>query len=239
MVIKNWGNLRKKLLTEWSIIDKLNKKMLRISYGEYMKREEKNQQTRRRILDSALAEFSEHGYEASSVNAICAVPNISKGIIYHYFNTKDELYLACIEECFALLTKYLKNTLKLTSENIQDQLEEYFIARLNFFNENYVYQRIFYEAILGSPFHLRKEIKNKKQEFELLNLQILERILEPVSLRPGITKEDVFKIFKQFQYIVNIECQYGDLSGRKFELHEKNCRKFMSILLYGIVKRCD
>lgn len=37
-----------------------------------MKREEKNQQTRRRIMDSALAEFAKQGYGASSVNSICA-----------------------------------------------------------------------------------------------------------------------------------------------------------------------
>ena len=62
-----------------------------------MKREEKNQQTRRRIMDSALAEFSKQGYGASSVNTICASQDISKGIIYHYFKSKDDLFLACIE----------------------------------------------------------------------------------------------------------------------------------------------
>ena len=51
--------------------------------GDFMKREEKNQLTRRRIMDSALAEFSKQGYGASSVNAICAAQDISKGIIYH------------------------------------------------------------------------------------------------------------------------------------------------------------
>ena len=53
-----------------------------------MKREAKNQQTRRRIMDSALAEFSRR---ASSVNTICGAQNLSKGIIYHYFETKDAL----------------------------------------------------------------------------------------------------------------------------------------------------
>ena len=63
-----------------------------------MKREEKNQQTRRRILDSALDEFSKQGYGASSINAVCATQDISKGIIYHYFKTKDDLFLSCVEE---------------------------------------------------------------------------------------------------------------------------------------------
>ena len=46
-----------------------------------MKRDEKNQQTRRRTLDRALSEFSEKGYGGSSVNTICAVQGISKGIV--------------------------------------------------------------------------------------------------------------------------------------------------------------
>lgn len=60
-------------------------------------------------MDSALAEFAVQGYGASSVNTICAAQGISKGIIYHYFKTKDDLYLACVEECFQLLTEHLQS----------------------------------------------------------------------------------------------------------------------------------
>ena len=90
-----------------------------------MKREEKNQQTRRKILDNALAEFSRRGYGASSVNTICAAKDISKGIIYHYFKTKDELYLACVEECFQRLTDHLRHALTITGQGtVEEQLEQ-------------------------------------------------------------------------------------------------------------------
>ena len=46
-----------------------------------MKREEKNQQTKHRIMESALKEFAEQGYGASSVNNICSCEGVSKGII--------------------------------------------------------------------------------------------------------------------------------------------------------------
>ena len=65
-----------------------------------MKREEKNQQTKHRIMESALKEFAEQGYGASSVNNICSCEGVSKGIIYHYFQTKDELYLASYDKCY-------------------------------------------------------------------------------------------------------------------------------------------
>ena len=40
-------------------------------------------------MDNAMEEFARQGYGASSVNAVCSAQGISKGIIYHYFKTKD------------------------------------------------------------------------------------------------------------------------------------------------------
>lgn len=202
-----------------------------------MKREEKNQQTRRRIMDSALEEFSKQGYGASSVNAICAVQNISKGIIYHYFNTKDELFLACVDECFTLLTRHLKDAVQMTPGKTQEQLEEYFTARSNFFRENPVYQRIFCEAVIAPPSHLQIKIQKCRQIFDALNTQILECLLEQISLRPQFTKQDVIETFRQFQDFINAKYQFSDLSEQEFETHEENCRKALNILLYGVVKQ--
>ncbi len=133
-----------------------------------MKREEKNQQTKRRIMDNALAEFAKQGYGASSVNTICAAQNISKGIIYHYFKTKDELYLACVDECFELLTKHLECCITLNQGSVEEQLEEYFTVRMAFFRKNPIYQPIFCEAVISPPAHLISEIHVRKQAFHVI-----------------------------------------------------------------------
>lgn len=202
-----------------------------------MKREEKNQQTKRRIMDSALNEFSKQGYGASSVNAICTDQNISKGIIYHYFNTKDDLYLACVEECFMRLTNYLKEMVQLKFDETHDRLTEYIKSRSNFFRENQVYQRIFCEDIVSTPAHLKAEIQKRKQIFDTLNTQILENLLEQISLCPQFTKEDVIETFRQFQDFMNAKDQVSELTNQEFEVHEEKCRRALNILLYGIVKR--
>ncbi len=206
-------------------------------WGDFMKREEKNQQTRRRIMDSALAEFSRQGYGASSVNTICAAQDISKGIIYHYFAAKDDLFLACVEECFVKLTEYLKQSICQSSQNPRSQLEEYFFARSNFFKENPVYQRIFCEATIAPPSHLKSEIQSIKHSFDSFNIQILEQILEPVSLRPQITKEEVIETFRQFQDFINARYSFSDLSEEEFKKLEKKRQKALDILLYGVVER--
>lgn len=202
-----------------------------------MKREEKNQQTKRRIMDGAVDEFSRRGYGLSSVNAICEAQNISKGIIYHYFDTKDDLYLACVEECFARLTEYLEKTAHLPEESTERQMENYFSARSGFFRENPVYQHIFCEAVLNPPAHLYREIQEKKKDFDALNTQVLENILKGIRLRPELTKEDVIETFQRFQDFINAGFQSERLSDQEFETHEEKCWKALNILLYGVVER--
>lgn len=201
-----------------------------------MKREEKNQQTKRRIMDSALAEFSKQGYGASSINTICAAQDISKGIVYHYFETKDALFLACVAECFQRLTEYIRENL-VKQGDAAFSLEEYFAARTRFFQAYPIYQRIFCEAVVSPPAHLSAEIQACKQEFDKLSIQSLERLLAPLSLRPGISKAEVVETFRQFQDFINIRYQVTDANGQEFEAHEENCRKALDILLYGIIAR--
>lgn len=197
-----------------------------------MKREEKNQQTKRRIMDGALSEFSEHGYSGGSINSICSEKGLSKGIIYHYFPSKDQLFLACVEECFQLLTDYIAKTMHTATGNVEKQLEEYFSARLSFFTKHPIYQRIFCEAVVTPPNHLKEDIGKCKKSFDALNLQILERILNPIKLRPEITRQEVIETFREFQDFFNMQNQ-----NEGFDTHEKRCRRVLQVLLYGVIDR--
>lgn len=204
-----------------------------------MKREEKNQKTRRKIMDSALTEFSNQGYGASSINTICASQKISKGIIYHYFETKDTLYLACVDECFRRLTEYIRDNFSYEDGSIENQLEKYFTLRTCFFQKYPVYRRIFCEALISPPIHLSSEIQKYKQDFDRFSVQILRHLLSSVSLRMDIAMEEVIEVFRQFQDFINIRYQMTDLNGNTFEMREENCLRALNILLYGVIQRKD
>ena len=202
-----------------------------------MKREEKNQQTRRRILESALAEFSEQGYGASSVNTISNGEGLSKGIIYHYFPTKDDLYLACVEECFQMLTGHLQSHTNMEGQTAEERLEQYFRVRLDFFEQNPQYQRIFCDAVIMPPAHLEASIQEKKAPFDRFNIDSLNRMLEPVSLRSDLSREDVVGTFRQYQDYINARYQMTGSEKIDIRGHEESCRRALRILLYGVVER--
>ena len=56
--------------------------------------------TRDRILAVALQEFSRHGLAGARIDAIAAESGLNKGMIYYHFGSKEELYVAALEESY-------------------------------------------------------------------------------------------------------------------------------------------
>ncbi|TWI02608.1 TetR family transcriptional regulator [Bradyrhizobium daqingense] len=57
--------------------------------------------TRQEILDIAFAEFAENGLSGGNTDAIAARANITKRLIFYYFNSKEELFTAVLEMAYA------------------------------------------------------------------------------------------------------------------------------------------
>lgn len=51
------------------------------------------------ILAAALEEFAERGYAGARMAAVAARAGVAKGLIYHYFPSKAELFLATVRAC--------------------------------------------------------------------------------------------------------------------------------------------
>ncbi|MFT3716654.1 MAG: TetR/AcrR family transcriptional regulator [Gordonia sp. (in: high G+C Gram-positive bacteria)] len=49
------------------------------------------------MLDAAVEEFSDTGYSDTSMDAIAARAEISKPMLYLYYGSKDELFMACVD----------------------------------------------------------------------------------------------------------------------------------------------
>lgn len=63
------------------------------------------------ILRAAFAEFAERGYERASTNTIIKQAGISKGLLFYYFNNKQELFntlvVLSVNNCIHRYQKYL------------------------------------------------------------------------------------------------------------------------------------
>lgn len=53
---------------------------------------------RREVLDAALRVFADAGFRRASLNAVSDEAGVTKGCLYHYFDSKEDLLLALMRE---------------------------------------------------------------------------------------------------------------------------------------------
>ena len=73
-----------------------------------MMQKERQERSREEIYPAALNEFGSLGYENVSMERICRQHGISKGMIYHNYSNKDELFLLCVERVFTDLKDHIE-----------------------------------------------------------------------------------------------------------------------------------
>lgn len=65
------------------------------------RRQRDPERTRQEILDVALAEFAANGYSGARVDEIAARTRTTKRMIYYYFTSKEQLYIAVLERAYS------------------------------------------------------------------------------------------------------------------------------------------
>jgi AcrR family transcriptional regulator len=59
------------------------------------------QQSKQRILEAAFELMAKNGYEATSIAGIAQKANISKGLLYNYYNSKEDLLQNMVQQAFS------------------------------------------------------------------------------------------------------------------------------------------
>lgn len=116
-----------------------------------MKRSEKTELTISKIMEAAMTEFDTNGYVGGSVNNICK-SGINKGLIYHNFKDKDDLYLKCLKKSCGMLVKLIDES------RCSSDLLRYMNVRMSFFkeypNEAHIFLKRYYSrrSIYGTRY---------------------------------------------------------------------------------------
>jgi TetR/AcrR family transcriptional regulator len=62
--------------------------------------------TKQRILDVATQQFSAKGYDGARIDDIMRLSKVSKNLIYHYFGSKEKLFIAVLELAYRGMHEY-------------------------------------------------------------------------------------------------------------------------------------
>lgn len=86
-----------------------------------------SEEKRQKILNVAIAEFSERGFESANVNSIAQKAGISVGSIYKYFENKENLFLTVIHFAVEKLKDVLKEIMQ-SGDDLETRIRKIIIA---------------------------------------------------------------------------------------------------------------
>ncbi|WP_069801255.1 TetR/AcrR family transcriptional regulator [Thermogemmatispora onikobensis] len=108
-----------------------------------MLHKQKRKTRRERLIEVGLDLFSRHSYDEVAIDDIAAVANISKGLLYYYFPTKHDFYLAVLRHSTSQL-------LELTEpDDSLEPLERLRVGLLAYFTFAEMYARTYVALLRG------------------------------------------------------------------------------------------
>lgn len=195
---------------------------------------------RERILETAIRAFGEHGYEGASTNQICAAAGISKGLLFHYFKSKENLFMAVLDRCGEELTQCLQREELSQRQTPLESLTLFYQKVVDFFSRHPNHYRIMVQLPQGHSEALDRFAQEKKEEFmNALSLGV-RLYLSRSAVRPGVDREIALEmitqlvIYLQNKYITGISQMEIPLE-EGLRLMQRELSAALDIISYGVL----
>lgn len=161
--------------------------------NEKMSRKERETQLRRNIIIEAAEKFFlNQGYDNTSMDEIAHASEFSKGTLYNYFNSKEDLYLAIAKKAYEILIELTKNFTQ-NEEPGMRQIKQIGYAYYEFTKKYPKYATVFHDIAIKIP-DIESKPKKEQSQFEKeylsmsyiyrdIFLSILEKAIKVGALR--------------------------------------------------------
>jgi TetR/AcrR family transcriptional regulator len=129
-----------------------------------------------RILDTAVEEFSSHGFRQASVNRMVQKLGIAKGSIFQYFGTKEGLFSVVFDHAVELVRRSLRQVKQDTAEtDFFERIRQSLIAGVLFIDRHPRVYKIYLKMVFQEDFPLRAEFL---QQVHLFSAEYLKPVVQ-------------------------------------------------------------
>jgi futalosine hydrolase len=139
-----------------------------------------------RIIQIAVEEFGNKGFDGASINAMVSRMKIAKGSIFQYFGDKKGLFLFVFNQSVEMVKKYLKSVRDQSlDEDLQFRLNKTLAAGISFINNHPLLYRLYMKVLFESKAPFRDEIIDSIRQH---SINYLKSLLENARLKNELNK---------------------------------------------------
>jgi AcrR family transcriptional regulator len=200
------------------------------------RRESYRESLRTDILDAARQLFIKNGYEATSIRGIATKVGASPGILYHYFQDKQDILAHLVREAFTVLESRL-TAIQTDDASIKDRLRRGLRAYIDFGLQNpHQYAMLWMkpETWEGSERVHLAFMEDGMRTFACL-LRISRDAIDAGILRPELTDE---RELAQALWVSIHGLVSAQIGARNFPFVERErlIERQLDVLMHGVLR---
>jgi TetR/AcrR family transcriptional regulator len=199
-----------------------------------------NPEKQDRILNSAIKEFAQKGYRTASTNEIVKEAEISKGLLFHYFNNKKDLFLFLYDHFMGMAMEEIHAKVEWTEKDIFIRYRQIAILKFELFNkypEMFNFIKSVYKE--DAP-EVKKEIEQKNKELLKNGYKDLFGDIDHTKFKEGLDVEKTLNIIfwsmEGFAYRQQDKALSGELDQKYLEDVLKEMDAYCEILRKSFYK---
>lgn len=170
--------------------------------GHRMLDPDKSESRRREVLHAAARVFSESGFHAATTDDIARAMGLSKGVIYYYFRSKEEIYLEVVSTAIRGAQERLESVLALglaPAETLREAIRTHLAYNLNEQEEGY-YAMLVINDVRSTGSEVREQVRALQGEYVRRFESILKRGVEAGVFEPRDTAVTTLNILQAVNY---------------------------------------
>lgn len=141
------------------------------------------------ILNAALKEFATKGFDEASTNAIAKESGISKGLMFHYVNSKKDLFLFLYDYCTEMVDKEYFKLMNFNERDIFERLRQSYLLQLELLQKHpWIFEFNKISAVTKSD-EINKELEERKKGKQSLCYETMYDLIDESKFREGLDVE--------------------------------------------------
>ena len=160
-----------------------------------------NLESKRRdvILNAALKEFALKGFDDASTNTIAKESGISKGLMFHYVNSKKDLFLFLYDYCTAMINKEYVDLMNFDERDIFERLRQSYLLQLELLQKHpWIFE--FNQLSTTKSDEINEEMDERRKGKQLLCYENMFDSIDESRFREGLD----FERCKQLIFWANV-----------------------------------
>lgn len=141
------------------------------------------------ILNAALKEFATKGFDNASTNMIAKEAGISKGLMFHYVNSKKDLFLFLYDYCTKLIDEEYLALINFNEQDIFEKLRQSYLLQLELIQKHpWIFEFINLSSATKSD-EVNRELDKRTNEKLTLCHKTLFDTVDESKFREGLDIE--------------------------------------------------